>query len=165
MRVGHARQLRDCLGVRSSVVAYRFTSDGWPSADATNCFRFVAIFYHPWCSKPPQRLHPHFGDAHVAMRPWRSWNDSHLQSFSIREEGWNASLTLPRKTATLAISRDLSTHLLEVCLDVRKNMSLPIEDSLCPTSHEAPQAFSPVCDLQYPCSSVLSHPKNRIENT
>ena len=44
----------------------------------------------------------------------------------------NASLIVRRRTVPLAISADLSTHLLEVCLDVRKNISLPLEDSLLP---------------------------------
>jgi len=48
---------------------------------------------------------------------------------------------------------------MEVYLDIHKNMSPPIEDSLCPTSRAAREASSSVCDLQHPCSSVLSHPK------
>ena len=76
------------------------------------------------------------------MRPWRSWNDSHPQSFSRPEDGWNASLALPRKTAPLAISRDLSTHLLEVCFDFREGMNVATEVPLCPTPAEAQDACS-----------------------
>src|SRR5262244_783070 len=93
------------------------------------------------------------------MRPWRSWNDSTPQSCSLPKGGRNASLIVRRRTAALAISAGLSTHLPEVCLDVRKNMSLPIENSLCPTFHEAPEPSSSVCDLQHPCTADLSHPK------
>ena len=108
---------------------------------------------------------PDCGDAHAAMRPWRSWNDSTPQSCSISKGSRNASLTVPRKTVALAISWHLSSHLLEVCLDSRKRISLAIDASLRPISLEVPQAFSSL-PLSNARASLSSHaPKKRIENT
>jgi hypothetical protein len=106
------------------------TSAGWPIADATNCFRFVAISCHACRSQLLQSLHPHFGAAHVAIHPCWSCNDSLPQSFSISKGDRNASLIVPRKTAPRAISADLSTHRLEMCLDFRNGLNFAIDASL-----------------------------------
>ena len=60
------------------------------------------------------------------MHPWRSWNDSHPESFSIPKGGRNPSLIVRKRTVPLAISADLSTHLPKVCPDFRKAMSVTI---------------------------------------
>src|SRR5215467_8816805 len=79
--------------------------------------------------------------------------------------GRNASLIVRKRTTPLAISPDLSSQPLEVCPDVRKGISLAIHASFCPTSLEVLEAFSSVPALQPLRLQVLSHPKNRIENT
>ena len=74
-------------------------------------------------------------------------------------------MIVPRKTAPLAISADLSTQTLEVCLDFRKGMRWAIRVFLRPISLEVPQLFSSVPPLHQLRFPILLHPKKRIENT
>jgi hypothetical protein len=90
------------------------------------------------------------------MRPWRSWNDSHPQSFLIPKGGRNASLIVRRRRTPLAISAHLSIYPLEVCPGALKVLSLHIDDSPWPTSAPSPmRIFSP---LRSPKPALLRPP-------
>src|SRR6516164_8592061 len=99
------------------------------------------------------------------MRPWRSWNDSTPQICSLPKGGRNASLIVPRKTAPLVISADLFGHLLEVCLDFRKALTVIIVAE--PRQWKIPTGPRPRWSEQAyrSCFQLLTHPKNHIENT
>ena len=137
------------------------TLAGWPIADATNSFRSVAIFYHPCRSQPLQSLHPHCGAAHVATHPWRFWNDSHPQSFSILKGARNTSLIVRRTAVPLAISADLCTQLLKLCLDLHEIIvGDPRQRKSLRNLHRA--GANRLID---PASTSFPTRKNRIENT
>jgi len=96
------------------------------------------------------------------MDQWLCWNDLPLDSFLTQNGGNNASLIAHRGATPLAITADLSTHLLEVCSSALKKISLRIDDSLSPTSAHP---FSNLPRRRDRSLSVVLQPQTRIENT
>jgi hypothetical protein len=134
-------------------------------ADGTNYFRSVATFSRNWRNKTLHSLRLHCGNAHVAMDQWLCWNDFRPASFSTQNGGNNASLIARRGRTPLAITADLSTHLLEVRPAAVKALSLRIDDSPWPTSAHPPTGIFDL--LSSPRPALLSRfaPKIPIENT
>src|SRR4029077_6731053 len=78
----------------------------------------------------------------------------------LRMEGNHASLIARRGRTPLAITADLSTHLLEVCPAALKALSLRIDDSPWPTSAHPPQVFFDLLSSPRPALLCRFAPQN-----